>query len=364
MPSKAAMESKTKKKRGHSPSNGNNPQAKARKPNNPPEAETQKPSKWPRGLRGPKGMKLKQLQYHKFEKDVVIYHYCASFITTTDFRSLLNRHQHGYVNYLLGPDPLSSIPAPPGDEPLPGCLEVGYLPCVFHLGGSALGFRIPSSPPTVEWLCFNMDIKSNILDQLDINTSTQQMLFEHVGNLPRPPPPEKKWSRTVAYTEHKDWFESLREAGRRPFRLGVTWRTWGTELMIDGMRKRDEQVRLKERGEIMRGDAATDAESDGYSDVEEEGDEQGEEDEQDTGSAHQRNAESPGTTGRHMPLVYRDPVSYQAVVPQKSSRSNHSRSSSNASMLSDRSINTPRTQPPSSTKMKSKEQLLLEGGYV
>ncbi|CAG5156512.1 uncharacterized protein ALTATR162_LOCUS4309 [Alternaria atra] len=343
------MESKKKKKRGRSPSNDNNPQTKARKSNNPPEAETQKLSKWPRGLGGPKGMKLKQLQYHKFEKDVVIYHYCASFITVTDFRSLLNRQQHGYVNYLLGPDPLSSTPTPPGDEPPPGCLEIGYLPSVFHIG---------------EWLCFNTDIKSTILDQLDINTSTQQMLFERVGDLPRPPPPEKKWSRTVAYTEHKDWFESLREAGRRPFRLGVTWRTWGTELMIDGMRKRDEQVRLKERREIMRDVAATDAESDGYSDVEEEEDERGEEEEQDTEYAYQRKAESPGTTGRHMPLVYHDPSSYQAVVPQKSSRSNHSRSSSNASMLSDRIINTPRTQPPSSTTLKSKEQLLLEGGYV
>jgi hypothetical protein len=302
---------------------------------------------------------LKQLQYFKIEDDVLIYHYAASFLPVSTFRSLLTRKQHGYVNTLVGPDTLSSTATPPGDEPPRGCLEVGYLPYVFILGGSALGFRIPGDPPTIEWLCFDQDIKSSILDKLDINTDTQTMLFELVASLSRAPPPNKKWSRTLVYTEHKDWWESLKEAGRIPFRLGMTWRTLGTELYIEAMRKRDEQERAPrvrwERNRILGGVADVDdvdAWSDGNADWEDE----------DTGVANQRDAESPETLGRRTPFVYRDPpVPGRNVTPQ---RSNHSRSSSNVSMLSDRSTNTRRKQPTSATKLKSREQLLLEGGYV
>lgn len=58
----------------------------------------------------------------------------------------------------------------------------------------------------------------------------------------------------VAHTEREDWFKSLREANRGLYGSESTWRTrWGAELMIDGPRKRGEQVRGGiEREEIMR----------------------------------------------------------------------------------------------------------------
>ncbi|KAL1792893.1 hypothetical protein ACET3X_009400 [Alternaria dauci] len=163
MPPKTTTRPKKRKKRDASPENDRNHCTKARKIEAPQidlprtQAQPQNVARLPRGLRGPKGIKLKQIQYHKFNEDIPIYHYAASFLSVPNFRSMLNRQQHGYVNYLLGGDPLASTPTPPGDETPPGCLEVGYLPSVFMLGGSALGFRLPSNPPATQWLCFDRD---------------------------------------------------------------------------------------------------------------------------------------------------------------------------------------------------------------
>ncbi|KAG9185411.1 hypothetical protein G6011_07955 [Alternaria panax] len=369
MTPKAITKLKRRKKRGHSAEDGESHQAKRSDKLNTPtintpkiQALTPKPPKLPRGLYGPRGIKLKQLQYHKFETDIVIYHYAASFISIPDFRSLLTRQHHGYVNYLLGPDPLSSTPTPLGDESPPGCLEVGYLPSVFVLGGSALGFRVPSSPPTMTWLCFDGDIQASILDRLDVKTSTQHMLFEHVADLPRAPPAQKKWDRQLAYTEHKDWFESLREAGRRPFRLGLTWRTLGSEMMVEGMKKRDELVRLKERAMMGSGEAVDVRDAgDDYGHIREGGDEDGG---QGIVFTRQRDTESLETVGRNSPLVYRDPVLNQPIASTRASRPTHSRLASDVSALSNRSTNTRQTQPLSSTNTKSKEGWLLDGSYI
>ncbi|KAB2103261.1 hypothetical protein AG0111_0g8516 [Alternaria gaisen] len=359
MPPKATSKPRKRKKRDRSSEDDERHHVKARKTKtpkvNPPKAQSQSPKapKLPKGLRGPNGIKLKQVQYHKFEDDVVIYHYATSFISVSDFRSLLTRQQHGYVNHLLGPDPLASIPDPSGDELPPGCLEVGYLPSVFVLGGSALGFRFDSNPPTIEWLCFDRDIKESILELLEINTHAQRILFERVASLPRAPTPEKKWDRRLAYTEHKDWFESLKEAGRRPSRLGLTWRRWGTEMMIEGMKKRDGETRLEEERAMTDGIAAMEMEDD-YSDAEED-DERGGEQDRDTGISHERGSSGPKTIGRRSVFVYRDPISNQNVISQRSSRSDRSPSSIQPPVLDSRSTNTRQTQPPSSKERSRKK---------
>ncbi|KAF7676084.1 hypothetical protein GT037_005589 [Alternaria burnsii] len=359
MSPKATSKQRKRKKRDHSSEDDERHHVKGRKTKtpkvNPPKAQSQclKAPKLPRGLRGPKGTKLKQVQYHKFEYDVVIYHYAASFISVSDFRSLLTRQQHGYVNYLLGPDPLASKPDPSGDELLPGCLEVGYLPSVFVLGGSALGFRLDSHPPTIEWLCFDRDVKDSILELLDINTHAQRMLFEHVASLQRAPAPEKKWDRRLAYTEHKDWYESLKEAGRRPFRLGLTWRRWGTEMMIEGMKKRDEETRSEEGRAMTEGVATMDMEDD-YADAEED-DERGGEEDRDTGISYERGSNGPKAIGGRSLFVYRDSIPNQNVTPQRSSRSDRSPSSLQPPALGNRSTNTRQTQPPSSKERSRKK---------
>ncbi|CAN9455301.1 unnamed protein product [Alternaria sp. RS040] len=352
MSPKVTSKQRKRKKRDHSSEDDERHHVKGRKTKtpkvNPPKAQSQflKAPKLPRSLRGPKGIKLKQVQYHKFEDDVVIYHYAASFISVSDFRSLLTRQQHGYVNYLLGPDPLASKPDPSGDELPLGCLEVGYLPSVFVLGGSALGFRLDSNSPTIEWLCFDRDVKDSILELLDINTHAQRMLFEHVASLPRAPAPapEKKWDRRLAYTEHKDWYESLKQAGRRPFRLGLTWRRWGTEMMIEGMKKRDEETRLEEGRAMTEGIAA----------MEMEDDERGGED-RDTEISHERSSSGPKTIGGRSLFVYRDPIPSQNVTPQRNSRSDRSPSSLQPPALGNRSTNTRQTQPPSSKERSRKK---------
>jgi hypothetical protein len=224
---------------------------------------------------------------------------------------------------------------------------------VFVLGGSALGFRLDSNPPTIEWLCFDRDVKESILELLDINTHAQHMLFEHVASLPRAPTPEKKWDRRLAYTEHKDWYESLKEAGRRPFRLGLTWRRWGTEMMIEGMKKRNEETRLEEKRAMGEGVAAMEMEDD-YSDAEE-GHSGGGEEDRDTTIFHQRSSSGPKTISRRSPFVYRDPISNQNVTPQRSSRSDCSPSSLQAPALGSRSTNTRQAQPPSSKERSQKK---------
>jgi hypothetical protein len=287
-------------------------------------------------------MKLKQVRYHKFQEDILIYHYQESFLSVSNLRSLLNRHDHGYVQSLLSDDPFADTPVPPGDETPPGCLEVGYLRDVFQLGGSALGFRMGDAGG-IEWLCFDRDIKMSFLDRIDIDVPSKRMLFEHVADLARSETCRKS-SRKLAYTDHKDWFDALLRAGRKKPRLGLTWRRFGTEL-------RDEHLRRRERRAAIEGDATIDSEVGGAGVLELDG------------HTRQRDADSPETVGRQS-LVYRGAVPDQQFVSPQSSRAKHSRSSSSNSVLSDRSTNIPRTQSPSITKTKSKEKRLLNGEYV
>jgi hypothetical protein len=95
--------------------------------------ETTKKNK-PLVPRGPYGKKLKQIRYHQFTHNVSIYHFQASFISISTFRSLLKRQEHGYVSTLFSPDPLTNKPVMDGDEMPVECMEVGYLRDFFVAG--------------------------------------------------------------------------------------------------------------------------------------------------------------------------------------------------------------------------------------
>ncbi|KAE8840270.1 hypothetical protein HRS9122_06875 [Pyrenophora teres f. teres] len=211
------------------------------------------PRTGPRPTRGPNGIKLKQQQYYKFTSDIRIYHYSAPYLSLHTFKTLLQRRAHGYVAALLGSDEALSrnMLTTPTDVIPPGALEVGYLPSVFAHGGSALGFRLGNG--VVEWLCFDRDIKESVLDKLDINTETQRMLFDHVADLEKPVPVSST-SRKVPYTEHKDWYESLREAGWRPCVVRLGWRNFGWDIKDEILRRRRralEEERDRGLGESM-----------------------------------------------------------------------------------------------------------------
>jgi hypothetical protein len=199
----------------------------------------------PRVPHGPHGMKLKQVLYYQFTQPVKIYHFQASFITISDFRFLLNRQEHGYVSTLLSADPLTDKPLMDGDEMPNECLEVGYLRDVFVNGGSALGFRLGNN--TVEWMCFDRDIRTSILDKIDVRTVVYPKLFEHVGDTLRP----EGSGRKVWFTEHRDWFECLKEAGRKPVRVSITWCTYGTELQKEHWRLKEERERVQRGGDVV-----------------------------------------------------------------------------------------------------------------
>ncbi|KAI4942723.1 hypothetical protein J4E91_009892 [Alternaria rosae] len=316
----------------------------------------------PRPIPGPNGNKLKQVQYFRFaHNDIAIYHYQASFIPVLKLRSLLDRKDHGFVCALRSDDPFRMKPVPPGDEVLPGCLEVSYLANVFQLGGSALGFR--TGDTVIEWLCFDRDIKTSILDKLDVNTATAKMLFEHVADIERSPF-TSKWSRKLVWTEHRDWYDALTRAGRIQMRFAMSWRGFGEKLRQEHLRKwvaaggtltaEGEVVRdgtLTTEGMFVR-DATLTTEADVVRDDRAETITQ----------ARQRDTASPETFGRRTPIFRDEPTSQQFVSPQ-SCRSKNSRSSS-TSVLSDRSTNTRQKQPLPSTPKKSKAELLLEGKYV
>ena len=256
----------------------------------------------PRVIRGPNGIKLKQQPYYKFNVDIAIYHYCASFLSLHNFKALLQRPQHGYVDALLGEDETlaQNLLTTPDDTLPAGCLEVGYLPGVFVRGGSALGFRLGTG--VVEWLCFDRDVKAIILDKLDINTATQRMLFEHVADLARPETLTKT-TRKLPYTEHRDWYESLKGAGRRRFMLGLSWRSFGWEAKNEKLRlKALQDARRQQRVLIVTEEDWVDAE-----DGEEEGEEE-EEEEEEFANNDSRDTDSPETIGRRSPVVHVNPV--------------------------------------------------------
>ncbi|KAI4702014.1 hypothetical protein J4E81_002375 [Alternaria sp. BMP 2799] len=316
----------------------------------------------PKPIPGPNGNKLKQAQYFRFAKnDVAIYHYHASFISVTKLRSLLNRPSHGFVCALRSDDPFCKKFVPAGDEIPPGCLEVGYLADVFQLGGSALGFRTGDN--VVEWLCFDRDIKASILDNLDIDTPTAKMLFEHVADIGRSPT-TSKCSRRLVWTEHRDWFDALERAGRIPMRVGVRWTGFGERLREEHLRKwvaaggtldaEGEVVRegtLTAEAEVMRDETLT-TEADVVRDDRAETITQ----------TRQRDTDSPQMIGWRTPVFRDEPVGQHFASPQ-SSKSNKSRSSG-TSILSDRSTNMRQKDSLPLMPKKSKQELLLEGKYI
>jgi hypothetical protein len=292
----------------------------------------------PRPIHGPNGNKLKQVRYYQFQNAIAIYHYQASFISFKQFRSLLTRKDHGYVWALRSNDPFCKVPVPPGDEVPATYIEVGYLANVFQRGGSALGFRMGGD--VVEWLCFDKDIKTLLLDRLDVNTSTARMLFDHVADIERAAFTSRA-SKKLLYTDHKDWYDALERAVRVPLDFALSWRTFGTELKKEHLRRR-EAAGLSASTDVEVGQIGRGVE---------------------VRQTCQRDTDSPDTIGRNTP-VYRDPVLNQHFASLQSSKSNRSRSSSSTSALSDRSTNTPRKQPAPSAAKKAKEELLLEGKYI
>jgi hypothetical protein len=323
-----------------------------------------RPSVWkPRAPRGLHGMKLKQIQYHRFIHSIPIYHFQASFISISNFKALLNRKEHGYVSTLLSADPLFNTPITDGDEIPDFCLEVGYLRDVFVAGGSALGFRLGNG--MLEWMCFNRDIKASILDKLDVDVgmSVYPMLFEHVGDTLRP---EGK-GRKVRFPEHREWFEGLKGAERENLRLSVTWRAYGADMreFHRGMRERMERGG-EEGGEEVEdaGEEYEDEDGGVFDDYEDIGiangygpqhHQQYQGKEREAGEA----AENHNSFGRdhtytfnhtaitltiekHTPFINRDPDPLDqenATTPSQPPRSKHSRSSSGDSVLSESSRN-------------------------
>jgi hypothetical protein len=124
-------------------------------------------------------------------------------------------------------------------------------------------------------------------------------------------------------------------------------------MMIEGMKKRDEETRLEEERAMTEGVAAMEMEDD-YSDAEE-GHNGGEGEDRDTRISHQRSSSSPKTIGGRSLFVYRDSSSNQNVTPQRNSRSDRSPSSLQPLALGSRSTNTRQTQPPSSKERSRKK---------
>jgi hypothetical protein len=359
----------------------------------------------PRVPHGPNGMKLKQVQYHQLSGPIAIYHFQASYISVSNFRSLLKRQEHGYVTTLLNVDPLFYKPIIDGDEMPASCLEVGYLSDVFVAGGSALGFRLGNG--MVEWLCFDRDIKASILDQIDVGTDMYRMLFEHVGDTLRPEMGPNR--RVLGSTEHRDWFGCLKGAGRKPARLSITWRNYGTALQQEHLRlreKRERDERETNGEEVVEEQEDRDAKEEQEQEdefAEEYADDSGvhgegrlpngEEYREDQGtemhdpdhfdhlqglagevSESQEVNDNPipftfyhpdiaPTIEKHTPFIYRDPVhADNDATPSRPPKAKHSRSPSSDSMLSESSGNAPRLQSAPSAELK--KLVTMGGGFV
>lgn len=308
---------------------------------------------------------MRQCAYYRYKTDISIYHFRASLLSVQDLRVLLEKGEHGYIDVLIGPDLLSSHHVPAGDEVPPGSLEACYLPGAFHRGGSALGIRMNNG--TTEWLCFSKDIQHSVLETLDVDAvPRRKLLFDHVASVAKPP--NMRRSRWVPYTEHRDWFESLRTAGLKACRVSLTWRNFGTELREEHARMRVMEgdlmaSRLRDfedmHGEYQEDDMrfengeAWDQENEQEDDDDEDIDDHDEEHEEDG------NDMTPMTIGRHTSVIYTDlSLSPGAATPHDlESTSSHTSSSS---IPSDRSTNALLTQrhPSSSYKGKGKAPLI------
>ncbi|KAF1848985.1 uncharacterized protein K460DRAFT_277613 [Cucurbitaria berberidis CBS 394.84] len=276
---------------------------------------------------GPNGIKLKQIQFRSYMHDIAVYHFQAYFISIENFRSLLNRPDHGYVDTLLGLDPLHDKPLPEGDEPPEGCVEVGYMPNAFQHGGSALGFRVGEN--IVEWMCFDRAIDDIILQKIDVGNQGPKgkvMLFDHVADVLRGVPERRVRGANL---EHKGWHDSLWKAEHRPNRLSLTWKNFGTEL------RTEHALRRRVYTPLAQGTSELHVDDEGHED--------------------QDMVEKPTR------LVYENEQMID-TPSRKPSNPPHSRSSSGSTVLGKKDTNTVRIGL-SQTSQKVQGKRLLDGDY-
>jgi hypothetical protein len=187
-------------------------------------------------------------------------------MSVRDFRKLLDRQVHGYIATLVGTDTLLADQfIPKGDELPVGCIEVAYLPGVFPktttaTSGSALGFRIGNN--VIEWVCFDHPIQESILNCWVCDKMTRETRIMHNVD----PNNERKMFDLVAFlgkgieqrrvkgahAEHKQWHDSLWGAKLRPFKLRLTWKSFGAEFRKYQEEKRAEAQGLREWGTLWQ----------------------------------------------------------------------------------------------------------------
>ncbi|CAO2650183.1 Nn.00g014750.m01.CDS01 [Neocucurbitaria sp. VM-36] len=314
-----------------------------------------------RPIYGPNGMKLKQIQFRSYIHDIGIYHFQAYFVSLYNFRFVLNRKDHGYVDTLLSYDPLHDQPVPAGDEIPVGCIEVVYMPNVFQHGGSALGFRVGAN--VVEWMCFDRDVDEPILKTLETDRQDPKggklMLFDHVADLLR-----GVQERRIRGTnlEHRTWHESLRVAGHRRVMVNLTWKTFGTGLQRQHALQR---MAHKELEHAMSDLNVSDQGSDDgdmmeIHDEDEEEEEPGDAEDEDEDEIM---VELPAMRS----FIYEDEVAVQNEVmddtPLKRSSLSHKRSSSSSTVLGEKDTNTLR-MALSSKSQGAQDKQLMNGGYA
>lgn len=191
---------------------------------------------------------LRQIQYRSYQHEIQIYHFREQKVSISDFRSLLRRDVHGYVDTLVGTDTLAKKHhfVPEGDEIPENRVEVAYLPNVFTYQrsksyGCALGFR--TGDKLIDWVIFDRPIEDIILNSWmwvvtndgvqvhvrnNVHPDHPRKLFDHVGGMPK-----GITARRVkgVNPEHKQWHDSLWAAKLRPLKLKLTWKNVTMDLM-------------------------------------------------------------------------------------------------------------------------------------
>jgi hypothetical protein len=181
------------------------------------------------------------------------------------------QNQKEFIEKRTSFDPLHNLKAVGGDEVPPGCIEVAYLPSVFHGHGSALALRTPQHQGRVEWLIFIAPVDQSFLAQVFTTDNGGSWTLEP---LLHPNDPRKVFNlvgfcekglatRTVRGTnrEHKGWHDSLCRAEEWKQTLKLTWKGFGTDLKGEYQRRQ-----LKERGERREYDDEEKEEERGYGD--------------------------------------------------------------------------------------------------
>lgn len=192
------------------------------------------------------GARLKQIQYRSYQCTIQIYHFRKTCLSLNDFRSLLNRDLHDYVDSLISYDALAHLEPSEGDKVPADCIEVAYMPNIFTRGkvklyGCALGFRIDKT--SIDWMCFQGDIEATILSTFivrlqgsavqcgpmpDLHPDDPRKLFDFVAEMPK-----GLNQRRVkgANEEHRLWHDALWSAKLRKVKLKLTWKNYTAELV-------------------------------------------------------------------------------------------------------------------------------------